>query len=444
MESVGRLDADLLVIGGGMAGLTVAAAAAQRGACVALVERSGALGGSAALSQGLVWTRADEADFLADDPEGDLGLFRVVRAELPAVIEWIAGLGVGLGGSHPFGVGREVDVPAFVRRVSRLVESNGGFVVYETTPTRLLVEDGRVVGASLSDRAGGEQGDVRVPATVLATGGFQASPELRRDFLFEGAEALAVRSNRHSDGGGLRLGVDVGAGLTAHTTGFYGHLIPYPMASFAEADFVPLAQYQSTHAVLVDLRGERFCDESRGDYVNNQEVARRGRALLVVDRSVRERFAGYGAGVPDDRMTAAGRAGAHLVEAGSLDELAHAVRAWGYDGDRLAHTVSAYNRLVAAGGGGPAGAVPRTGNRIPVAVPPFAAVEVQAAITATFGGLRIDLDGRVLDGGGVPIDGLYAAGADAGGFNVYGYAGGLGVGAVVARRIAAGLVPRAA
>jgi predicted oxidoreductase len=53
------------------------------------------------------------------------------------------------------------------------------------------------------------------------------------------------------------------------------------------------------------------------------------------------------------------------------------------------------------------------------------AVHVVAAVTHTIGGLAIDERTRVLDSAGKPIDGLYAAGVDAGGWSTGGYASGL-------------------
>ena len=67
-------------------------------------------------------------------------------------------------------------------------------------------------------------------------------------------------------------------------------------------------------------------------------------------------------------------------------------------------------------------------------------MRVAAAITHTIGGLRIDERARVVDDGGRPIDGLYAAGADAGGISTGGYASGLAaalvLGLVVAEQAA--------
>ena len=56
---------------------------------------------------------------------------------------------------------------------------------------------------------------------------------------------------------------------------------------------------------------------------------------------------------------------------------------------------------------------------------PFYALEVRPGITFTFGGLSIDDQARALDPAGVPVPGLFAAGADAGNVFRAGYAGGL-------------------
>ena len=63
-------------------------------------------------------------------------------------------------------------------------------------------------------------------------------------------------------------------------------------------------------------------------------------------------------------------------------------------------------------------------------------VLVRAAVTQTIGGIRIDERARVLDADGEPLDGLFAAGVDAGGWATGGYASGLSA-ALVFGRIAA-------
>jgi succinate dehydrogenase/fumarate reductase flavoprotein subunit len=75
---------------------------------------------------------------------------------------------------------------------------------------------------------------------------------------------------------------------------------------------------------------------------------------------------------------------------------------------------------------------------LPFPAPPGAvvAVRVRPGITHTIGGLTIDARARVIDRAGEPIEGLFAAGADAGGISTGGYASGLAA-ALVFGRIAA-------
>lgn len=67
-----KLECDLLVLGAGMAGLSAAAWAAERGANVVVVEKASEIGGSAILSGGSLWTDTSPdkmRTYGCDDPE---------------------------------------------------------------------------------------------------------------------------------------------------------------------------------------------------------------------------------------------------------------------------------------------------------------------------------------------------------------------------------------
>src|SRR5262249_32030504 len=64
---------------------------------------------------------------------------------------------------------------------------------------------------------------------------------------------------------------------------------------------------------------------------------------------------------------------------------------------------------------------------MPLAKPPYEAYCTTCGVTFTFGGLRIDTDGRVLDTAEKPIPGLYAAGELVGGLFYFNYPGGTGL-----------------
>ena len=118
-----------------------------------------------------------------------------------------------------------------------------------------------------------------------------------------------------------------------------------------------------------------------------------------------------------------------------MDGLVEKVAGWDVDAIRLKATLEGY---AAAARGEPVGLdAPLPAEPEPLIEPPFHALEVQPAITFTYGGLRTDADGRVLDHDGVRVTGLWAAGVDAGGLSNHTYAGGLAPAFITGRRAAA-------
>ena len=72
-------------------------------------------------------------------------------------------------------------------------------------------------------------------------------------------------------------------------------------------------------------------------------------------------------------------------------------------------------------------AIDKTNWAIPLEKPPFEAYCTTCGVTFTFGGVRIDTDGRVLDTAQKAIPGLYAAGELVGGLFYFNYPGGTGL-----------------
>jgi tricarballylate dehydrogenase len=70
---------------------------------------------------------------------------------------------------------------------------------------------------------------------------------------------------------------------------------------------------------------------------------------------------------------------------------------------------------------------PKTNWALPIDSPPYMGFAVTCGITFTFGGLKIDSVGRVLDTEDAPIPGLYAAGELVGGLFYHNYPGGSGL-----------------
>jgi fumarate reductase flavoprotein subunit len=280
------------------------------------------------------------------------------------------------------------------------LRSLGAEVVWEETGNPRTVGV-RFEPRSLTDALVRAAGEVRVGTTapedaeqlLLATGGFQGDRDLVREHIAPAGELL-VRANRWSTGDGLRLALDRDAALSSGMDEFYGRAMPAPPAAVPEERFVDLAQLYGRHALVLDDAGHEFAPEpiswSETDLV--QAIARRpnASAWYLVDEDALE-------------VEMRGR---------SVREMVEAARAAGGE-------VLLPNEL---------------GVELPGAY--AYAVHVIAGITHTIGGLRIDPQARVLRADGTPIDGLYAAGVDAGCLSTGGYASGL-ASALVFGRIAA-------
>jgi fumarate reductase flavoprotein subunit len=89
----------------------------------------------------------------------------------------------------------------------------------------------------------------------------------------------------------------------------------------------------------------------------------------------------------------------------TADDLRELARRAGINGDGLMRTVSEYNAAAASGHD-----VLGRSDLQPIGSPPYYALLNSATTFITFGGLAVDTQLRVLDTGGRPIEGLYAAG----------------------------------
>lgn len=438
---VDRAVVDVLVVGAGMAGLAAAASATELGANAGVVEKLPAIGGSAAMSAGMLWTARNAQELRERMPEADRALGEALTDDFPEVLEWVRATGVQMVGpiDGPYfgwGLGWQVDIGGLFTRWRDRIEGAGGWIVRGTAARELLFgADGSVRGAVAASPDG--RVEIEASAVVLAGGGFQGDPELVTQLIGRHADHVLVRSNAGSVGDGLRMARAAGAGLSRSLSGFYGHLMPYPIEDFGERHFLPLTQYHSIYMILVNRFGRRFVDETLGDEVSNQEVLLQPdqRAILLADERMRLDHvitAPYPQGEVVDRFAEAARAGANYAVGATIGELIAKVSEWGVPPDTLARTLADYD--AAAGGSAIALDAPLPRIPHPLVEPPLHALEVQPAITYPLGGIHTDAQARALDRDGAPIPNLFAAGADAGGlYHVY-YAGGLAMSAVFGRR----------
>ncbi|WP_082126852.1 FAD-dependent oxidoreductase [Allosalinactinospora lopnorensis] len=419
-------DVDVLVIGGGMAGLTAAVRSIKTGARVLLVESATSVGGSAQYA-GYVWTAPDRETMARVNPLGDKRLRNRLVDGLDDGVEWIRSLGVECKDAVlmlGFGRGHQFDAPHYIDECRRIIRAEGELLTHTST-SALVMDEGAVVGAGLV-LADGSRRTVRASATILATGGFQADHDLVDRHIHPLASTVELRSNPMSRGDGLRLAQRAGAGTGKDGAGFYGHLVPAGVR-LGDDDFVSLALYYSEHALLFNLAGERFADETLGDHLTTMALLEQpeARGLLVADARVHRDWmsAQYVEGAPStDKFALAQKRTDRLGVADSVEDLGLLPPEWGYDGEKLARSVRTYNDQAARGQPMVPG---RANDDSPLAEAPYYVVEVRPAITFPFHGVLIDEEARVLDRMSRPIPGLFAAGADTGGLYYRSYAGGI-------------------
>ena len=316
----------------------------------------------------------------------------------------------------------------------------GGEIRYEEAVTDLTSEDGRVTGVITSK---GET--LSADAVILACGGFEASADLRQTHIGPDWDKAKVRGTPHNTGDGLVMANKLGA----QSYGFYGgcHATPMDlhMADFGNLDLPPgeRKNYRKICyflGVMLNTKGERFVDE--GINFRNYTYAQFGAAIMeqpghfawqIFDAKVIDLL--YGEYHFHD---------AHFVEADTLEDLIPMLD--GVDPAKAAQTLAEYNAAVDTqtafdptilDGKGTSGlplAKSNWAQRLDQG--PFRAYPVTGGITFTYGGLKVNNDGAVLDVEEIPIKGLFACGELVGGVFYNGYPGGSGLtsGAVFGRR----------
>ena len=444
---------DVLILGGGMSGLVAALAAQESGAKVTIVEKSSAVGGSMALSNGLIWTFKEKPMLREEIPEGDEALQDLIVDGLADGLKWLSSIGVELEPEKTFqwyGWGRRSNPAQMSSRLESLFKERGGELLFNQSLDTLLVEEGIVCGAAVVGDDG--RRELHARSVVLATGGFQGNPELVNRYVLPNSHDLYLRANPFSTGDGLIAALQAGAATSELLHSFYGHALVAPPARFNQFEFQSISQKYGWLSVAINLNGERFTDETQGTgeedlnfWIAKQPEAT---AIYVVDDTMANTE------WPDNPpgRAAIGRArsaGGPVLEAGSLEELAQKLSEWGVPADKALATFREYNAAILANNG--TALLPaRRKMPLPLAKAPFTAVKVKAGITYTCGGLKADLDMAVIrrsrsisgfrhlrapvaDMRAEPIPGLFACGCDVGGISNWGYMGGLSQALVTGR-----------
>lgn len=472
-------DCDVIVIGGGNAGFSAAHAAAERGRRVVLLERGTAdmAGGNSFYTAGA--TRINHAgledivDFIEPDErhgrtvvppysaeeyladlnkvtEGrtDAELARVLVTEAQDAVRWLHSHGLRYrlmyerqayerpdgsylfwGGLH---VGNVGGGEGLMGDHARAAAELGTEVRYGVRATGLIVEGGRVVGVETDDDSGARRWHAE--SVVLASGGFESNPQWREDHLGPGWGNAKVRGTPYNTGELIAAALAVGAARggdwsSAHSVQ-WDAFTPHNESNRELTNRLTRQSYPL--GIIVNRDGRRFLDE--GADFRNYTYAKYGARILRQPGSIAYQI--FDATLrPMLRAEEYDMPGISVVTADSIDELG---RKLDIDATQFAATVAEFNASIDTAipfdpnvKDGRAAHVdpPKSNWASPLVTAPFYAYPVTCGITFTFGGLRGDVDGRVLGEAGDPIPGLFVCGEALGGLFSGNYPGGSGLAA---------------
>jgi fumarate reductase flavoprotein subunit len=428
-------DYDVIVVGGGGAGLAAAIEAKRAGASVLLCEAADKLGGSAAMAGGLILaagTRFQKAQGITDSADDfyeyimtmnrweiEAAIARRYADESASTIEWLIDLGLEfqpelypvalspvprghMPKEYGFGIAK-----AMSSAVNKLrIETALNVRIEEL----LTDENGDIAGVKADDV------EVRAQSVVITCGGLgSADPELLKKYWPDAAQFgddwhwyIGVDSVR---GDGIRLGEKVGAEISGINCGI--------MINSSMYFQIPEAIFPGW-PVFVNTQGRRFISELADYSIMAENMNRQpGKVMYIImdhdafTRDLKDPRYVHRAIHPDivagslnpDRL-AEGLASGEIIQADTLEELGEKA---GINGAILAATIAEYNADVAKGRDSHFLKDPET--MVAVQTPPFYAAPRRAAQRAASSvGLHINAEAEVYSTSGGYVRGLYSAG----------------------------------
>src|SRR5271168_242118 len=472
------MECEVLIVGAGNAAMCAALAARENGADVVVLERASIAerGGNSTFTAGAIRvaynTLGDLLELLPDLSEEekantDLGTYsedqffedmgRVTQYHTDpdlvellvrrshATLKWMRGKGIRFApiygrqafkveGKFKFWGGLTIEAwgggPGLIEALHTIAQKQGVKIMYNARALSLASDDAGVHGAKV--RVEGRTSEIRAKSVILASGGFEANAEWRTRYLGPNWDLAKVRGTRFNTGDGIRMALEAGALPYGNWSGC--HAVGWDRNAPEFGDLAVGDGFQKhsyPFGIMLNARGQRFVDE--GADFRNYTYAKYGRVIL-------EQPGQFAWQIFDEKVKHLLRDEYRIrqvtkVTANTIEELAHKLE--GVNAAEFVKTIKEYNAAVKTGvpfnpnvkdGRCTQGlAINKSNWANTIDTPPFEGYAVTCGVTFTFGGLRINTDGEVLNTDYQPIRGLYAAGELVGGLFYFNYPGGSGL-----------------
>ena len=435
-----ELTTDVVVVGGGGAGMSAAVRLAELGQQVILFEKASFLGGAISVSGGnqVIMGSQLQADngveddsvesMVADFEANGAGknneeILTLFAENVGAVTDWlVASCGIefepGLHQLGEYSHNRELAYTGggagFAERMRKAVESSGATVYLSTKVESLLVEDGAVVGVKAVSTDGTKEYTVHAANVVLATGGYGNN----KDMLTDEMKSALYYGPATSTGDGIRMAEAVNA-QTANME--YGKRYPNGIevdTGIAKSTIAGNIVGWTMSAILVNADGNRVVNEKASNRTILEEELQQpgGMLYLLLDSETFEVWktklapAGISEGDIEKYLAANGTTTPVFAHGETLEEAAAAA---GVNAENLAATVEKYNSFVEKGEDADFG---RNASYLTMKIGagPYYLIEQKPRFATTMGGLVVNTNMQVLNQEGSAISGLYAAGETCG------------------------------
>ncbi|MGH7047782.1 MAG: FAD-dependent oxidoreductase [Stellaceae bacterium] len=444
------VEADVVVVGFGAAGVAAAVTAHELGARVVMLEKApeGEEGGNTRVA-GQGYLNTSSADAAAAYLTALCGPYRVPEAivrvwahEMGRNNAWLQSLGgdpqehqhppVGiefpdLPGAdcvHKFHDGPTYGYSYTWKRFESLVKERPIRVLYETPGKELIQHDATREILGVRARRGEKPIDVKASrGVVLTCGGFENNQEMIRNYL-PGIPYCYTSGSPYNEGDGITMAMSVGADLW-HMNNYAGPSMALKVPEIRTSFSMQALHYSKEIAggmIVVGPDARRFTDEKYK--TRHGKIPVNGCWLplstpcpmyLIFDHAM------FSAGPLYDKHPSHGWT--QIIERyeWSPDNSAELAKGWiktaasltalgavlDLDPARLAQTVARWNRDCDAGQDRDFG---RTLMLSPIVAPPFYAVELSPSMLNTQGGPRRNEKGQIVRPDGSAIPRLYSAG----------------------------------
>ncbi len=457
IPSDGKLEADVIIIGGGGAGIPAALSALEQGAKrVVMIEKRERAGGNAIMARGIfgcesdvlrnafVYTDKDEIFTNAmrwhhyDRVNGKL--LRAYINQSGDTIDWIRKRGIEFHIDTTTRMNYHQDptwhcvvggnMAKVMGALFRDALDKGLKPYFDTHVEEIILENGKVAGVRAQHD--GKELVVKAPAVVVATGGFLPVEEkVKKYYPAYSSESFGGFMVKSNTGDGIELIENAGGATESYIT-----LIREACAASDDAPRLLSEFVREPYHMWVNKKGNRFVEETAGSELQiatNALMMQPGvKAFAIFDEDTMDYMCAHGfelskaddtRGVPmpdlkDKLKDIAQKAPQAAIIAESIAEIADWI---GCSKEALEEEVQSYNRFCAQGYDEDFNKQRRYLK--PVEKGPFYCIMHQGIAVDTVGPVRIDHKGRVLNEEYDPIPGLFAGGVICSGWQSNDYCG---------------------